>query len=676
MPPLAPRAKQAAPPSAANANASATAKARAACRKPATAATRVAHGRARRPGWVIETDPARYDRRDPFAAFTALRRLLVALPASQFRMSPDEQKLAVHLLGVVEPFIGPTPSPARRTLTRQPVEILDQIAAHVPGPRDLLALALTCRRMHDVVCPRHLDYRVVRCKLSRLAVWAHLASSRALAAHVRRLEVLDERALPGRERVPGEVRAASDTEVEESGDELAVHERQGRLLVAALSRMVGLEVFVWSCNHSPVSLYSIWPTLLKCQTLKSVEINDNQVFGPAPESEEDTPSTSRRRAILPRLSSVAVRSFKKGFGQNKTLELTRVTDMLHHCPNLEELDIQYNGQTGPGSPQADDFFLYGRWPGLRTLALTHLSCSIDGADAVSTFLSAHPNIEVLHLDVGPRASVTATAAALALAPPGTLPRLRELRCAKELACAIMACPCPSAGDGTGNARPLEAVKGVALTGGVRDQPFFEALRGYAIRRVELAGYGEFEDVKRLVACVPRVAWLDVGKKGCGGGVGATGMGTAAGMGAGQGHKGPVAISSVVDWADLLTQLPELAVFHGVRFFYEVSDTAAPSSSSSFATSSSNFASSSSGPTPSSTPSLASSSTSGMSMSMSMSDRSRVRKNDEVASVLAWKCPGLRRLDHWDEHAGKVVVLVKDAERGGEKVRWEVRRVKT
>ena len=83
-------------------------------------------------------------------------------------------------------------------------------------------------------------------------------------------------------------------------------------------------------------------------------------------------------------------------------------------------------------------------------------------------------------------------------------------------------------------------------------------------------------------------------------------------------------------------MPELATFHGVRFFYEVACT------------------DSSAPT------------------LSLSDRSRTRKNDEVASVLAWKCPKLRRLDHWEEGSGRVVVLVRDAER----VRYEVRRIKT
>lgn len=82
---------------------------------------------------------------------------------------------------------------------------------------------------------------------------------------------------------------------------------------------------------------------------------------------------------------------------------------------------------------------------------------------------------------------------------------------------------------------------------------------------------------------------------------------------------------------LLAQLPDLTTFHGVRFFYEIID----------------------GP------------------SLSISDKSRVKKNKEIASVLAWRCPKLRRLDHWEDNSGKVIVLLRDEE----EVRYEVRRVK-
>ena len=85
---------------------------------------------------------------------------------------------------------------------------------------------------------------------------------------------------------------------------------------------------------------------------------------------------------------------------------------------------------------------------------------------------------------------------------------------------------------------------------------------------------------------------------------------------------------------MLAPMTELTTFHGVRLFYEVSAT---------------------------DPSAA----------MSLSDRSRLRKNEEIAANLVWKCAKLRRVDHWEEGSGKVVVLVRD----GEKAKYEVRRVR-
>ncbi|RPD67251.1 hypothetical protein L227DRAFT_605651 [Lentinus tigrinus ALCF2SS1-6] len=72
------------------------------------------------------------------------------------------------------------------------------------------------------------------------------------------------------------------------------------------------------------------------------------------------------------------------------------------------------------------------------------------------------------------------------------------------------------------------------------------------------------------------------------------------------------VSNFGEWARVLAQMPELTTFHGIRFFYEVACTDSAS------------------------------------LALSLSDRSRARKNDEVASVLAWKCPKLRRLDHCDD----------------------------
>ena len=70
----------------------------------------------------------------------------------------------------------------------------------------------------------------------------------------------------------------SDTDLESTDDELGLHDKQERYLVSALTKMAALSSFSWSCNHSPISIDNVWPTLLKCQSLREVEINDNLVF--------------------------------------------------------------------------------------------------------------------------------------------------------------------------------------------------------------------------------------------------------------------------------------------------------------------------------------------------------------------------------------------------------------
>lgn len=64
-----------------------------------------------------------------------------------------------------------------------------------------------------------------------------------------------------------------------------------------------------------------------------------------------------------------------------------------------------------------------------------------------------------------------------------------------------------------------------LSGTGWDDKFLAGLKstGGNMKRIELAGWNEVEDVKRLVSCVPRLAWLDVGKR-------ANGQSTAAASG--------------------------------------------------------------------------------------------------------------------------------------------------
>ncbi|KAJ3913631.1 hypothetical protein F5877DRAFT_52004 [Lentinula edodes] len=600
---------------------------------------------------IIDVNLNSYSRTDPFQAFNVLLKLLSSLSSRvggcQYRLTPQEHRLSLHLLNIIEPFVGSTPS-KRTLITHQPTEILDAIVFHVSSRADLLNLAMTCSRMHGVVIPRHFDYRVVKCKVSSVSVWNHLSVHRSLAMNVRQLEVLDERA--SREMVPGGI-SSTETDLEDTDDELAMHIKQEQYLLDALSKMAHLESFIWSCNHSPISIDTFWPILLKIHALKEVEINDNMVFAPMVVADEEDEDEDARQ-----LKVVTLQSTRHAYGSTKHPDFTRVKGMLNSCPNLVSLNISYIHPRSSSSQtllSADDLFLFGRWPSLTSLTLANLrfSSSSVNLSAASTFLFAHPNIEVLHLDISSTLN-SSTFHKQIVFLSNSLPRLRELRAHRDVVSTILACP-----NETGP-RPLEILKGVKLSSSEMKNPlFFVNLRrfGSHVRRVELESWNEMDDIRKLIDSVPKLTWLDLGIKGYGHGR----------SGGGGGSYVPTV--NVNEWATLLSSAPELTTFHGIKFFYEISLQAQASLASSYE---------------------------------SLTDRSRIRKNDETASLLAWKCPKLRRVDHWDSDngggsGGKVIVImnnskdvVKDLRNGEGKEgrdrekekdktgpRWEIRRVK-
>jgi len=240
-----------------------------------------------------------YDTKDPFSALSLLRKLLNNTASSGYKISPDEHKLSLHLLTVIEPFVSTAPmdqEEARRTMTRQPNEILDMMVFHVDSRKDLLALALTCKRLCDIVLPRHLEYRVIHCKPSSIKVWRHLIAHPLLACNVRHLQVMDDRSRDA-EIVPS--RAAEKLDIPPTGLEL--HKEQQRLILGALTNMTTLTSFYWACNNSLISFEDVCPTLFTCEMLMEVEISDNQMFSSAPKtigysenSEEDQLSSPVR----------------------------------------------------------------------------------------------------------------------------------------------------------------------------------------------------------------------------------------------------------------------------------------------------------------------------------------------------------------------------------------------
>ncbi|KAJ3492777.1 hypothetical protein NLJ89_g11166 [Agrocybe chaxingu] len=553
-------------------------------------------------------------------------------------------------------------------LVHQPTEILDAILFHVDSRKDLLNLALGCKRLHDVVFPRHFDYRVIRCKVSSISVWNHLIKNRSLARNVRKLEIIDERVSTMRGVSPGHKgmlvprgMLQRDTDLDSTDDELTMHSKQERFLAAALLRMTGLKEFKWSAPD-----------------LRSMDIHDNLVFAPrimVGESSDESVSDSEGEgsasstpgmtvitapSSLLEMTKVAFRSTSHSYGTAKQPDLGHISTMLHQCANLRSL---------------------GK---LDTLALTNLRCATSAAPAA--FLAGHPNLEVLSIDMGMHSNIIHL-------PVGSLPRLREVKASKDIINAILECPCETI-------RPLESLKGFKLSGhsngngcvvsstrSVSDVTFLGNLKraSSTIRSIELVGWHEMEDIRRLTACVSSIQHLDVGRR----------LGTVGARQTGANEKGTTngPVANIIEWTELLSMLPELTTMHGVKFFYDVASAVvgAPILSSSlnpannlWSTSNSNSSpiSASASPTP---PIGGAPSTFGPAKTqpqVSMMERSRMRKNDEIAGVLAWKCRKLRRVDHWEDGSGKVIALVRDhgnpseeAGVGKDKVRWEVRRVK-
>jgi hypothetical protein len=258
------------------------------------------------------------------------------------------------------------------------------------------------------------------------------------------------------------------------------------------------------------------------------------------------------------------------------------------------------------------------------------------------FLCAHRNIEVLHLDIGECGS---SARPHLVLPSDSLPKLRELRANNSITTSIMSCQTLS-----GSCRPLETLKGIRLTGGTWDQPLLKSLRagGSFLKRVEMVGWSDTEDVRKLVECIPKVSWLDLGKK-LGAGTGGSPREIIPPTSHSTKATNNAVHTNVMDWANILSVLPDLTTFHGIKFFYEVSPLALVLFASSLTHTHSSTSSS----------------------HLPASELSRVRKNENIASVLASKCTKLRRVDCWDDTAGKAIVFIRE---GGE-VRLEVRRVK-
>ncbi|KAJ3564163.1 hypothetical protein NP233_g8472 [Leucocoprinus birnbaumii] len=602
---------------------------------------------------------------------------------------------------------------------------------------------LTCRRLSEVVFPRHWEYRVIKAKISMIGVWKHLCERSDLAANVRVVEVIDERSekrvvvpkvcrkvatstqvgKPSLTNMPGGIKAeevisASSTEEDSSAasgsvagglgvaaaKKISMHKRQEKYFITALEKMSDLQTLRWESNHSPLSVLDndggqLWKTLARGGSLGTLEVTDNMAFSPLKTDEDNDDendevscsSVESKQSALINLRSIRLRATHFPYGAPKIPSMSRIASILHQCPNIQNLEIMFKSpkNSSTSSPIANEFLTYGRWSSLTSLTLTNLSCFTTTSTVTIPPLRVNQRFHIT--DMSPAAHFRRLRTPL---PPNTLPKLRALHAGKDIINMILRSPCNPP-------RPLEVLRGFklagvssfvttltekcsgTLTGDGRANAKIELYRnlervGQTLKRIELDGWGDLDDVKMLAHCVPKLTWLDIGRRlrpanGSGASINSTPGPLSTGGSASWRGQAQAPVTNMVEWSEILSSFEELTTFHGVKFFYEVSPNALPNNGILLPND------------PSSSSTLPIVHPTNPHLPISMTDRSRIKKNDEIAGVLAWKCPKLRRVDHWDTAGpagGKVIVLYRDADfgpSGGEgkmnKVRWDVRKDK-
>ena len=152
-----------------------------------------------------------------------------------------------------------------------PYETVDAIVFHVEGTRDLLSLALTCRTLADVVCPRHIQFRLIRCRVvAAHCLWNTLAKDRSLARNVRTLEIGFGWTRHFPPRIPSNPRprleAVTSLKVERS-------------LITAIKNMTELTSFKWLERSQVPAIDSghgddIWTALKQLPALRHLNVKD------------------------------------------------------------------------------------------------------------------------------------------------------------------------------------------------------------------------------------------------------------------------------------------------------------------------------------------------------------------------------------------------------------------
>jgi hypothetical protein len=298
----------------------------------------------------------------------------------------------------------------------QPPELLEAIASFIPLPRDLLSLALTSKALNALIIPEHLEFREVSCDPYRTALWTALAELPLLAGRIRSLSLQME-PIPLHSSaevvVPQSVAAPNGGAVRGLPSANWAGERTNQSaepLCAAISQMHGLTRFCFDHrgNSRLQTIGSLFDTVRQhCLCLRELELELQYEYEGPFDSIIDAVSRSPRLssfASVPNLStqiseftnltrvSITLRSASTKPASHTHLE--KVFSMLNRCPQLEHLRIGREDR-GP-LPDVSKFLADTTWPRLMSL-IVEGDLYFYESTTVTTFLSRHPQLEVLEL---------------------------------------------------------------------------------------------------------------------------------------------------------------------------------------------------------------------------------------------------------------------------------------
>ncbi|KAJ7611612.1 hypothetical protein FB45DRAFT_940422 [Roridomyces roridus] len=330
--------------------------------------------------------------------------------------------------------------------------VLGQVSLH----SDLVSFAACSRACHELVVPRHSEYRILRLRELRPQVWAHLARRPDLARYIR--EVCWESWSPkpeGPERYPSTL--LDSTKVPNDPETVLAD------ICKALKSMEHLQSFTWS--KAEPSIYRILQGSPSLFRLCIHDVRRDHGLGPPDAEDANYP--------LWHISNLKELSLSQRWWPQ------RLHEWFLRCPDLQVLQIRL---------PPDPLLAECSFPHLRRLDLL-APAAVE--TSVIEFLQRHPTIEDLQwfphtesLQLG----------------HGSLPRLKRLTTTTEFACTVLSDP-------TVPHRAIECVGQLSLD--ERTWRALAAINTTRLKELQIWRHDNLETIHRLAELVPQLRRLEI-----------------------------------------------------------------------------------------------------------------------------------------------------------------------